>query len=204
MTIASSRHAGSFSWQWHCRNTAALSTCYMLPKKRDCPQRHCSCWCTAEDSCMPTNWRGTCARCTVAVPTGTSMLNTATCVVKCFRGWSACTGVPSASAKSQLTGQAVTTRTITITQLHLTAQILPRTCLHPPGSATWFGYMSSLATACGTAKQACSLIPADHTATTNLPFRVQSAKLCFAGQSVEKRPEVCSRGIPTATLIVDY
>ena len=44
--------------------------------------------------------------------------------------------MPSVSRTSRLTGQVATTRTITITQPHLTAHSLPCTSLCPPGSAT--------------------------------------------------------------------
>jgi len=58
------------------------------------------------------------------------------CVVKCFGSRSTCVGLWSVSTASRLTGQAATTRTITITQPHLTAHSLSCTRLCQPRSAT--------------------------------------------------------------------
>jgi len=91
------------------------------------------------------NWRGTCKWSTGAVPARTSTLNTATCVVKCFRSRSVCwrytcVGVPNTSTTSWLTGQAVTTRTVAVTRLHLPHTVHFVSVYAPslPGSATRF------------------------------------------------------------------
>ena len=46
-------------------------------------------------------------------------------------------------------------------------------------------YTSPSVAVCGAAPRVCSIFAADCTDTTVLPFRVQSAKSCFAKQSVK-------------------
>ena len=95
-------------------------------------------------SCTPANWQGTCRRCMVTVPARTSTLPAATCVVKRFRGNSACIGMWTTSTTSWPTGQVASTHTMTITQPHLTTQF----ALHPSTPAR-FGYPSPSVAACG-------------------------------------------------------
>jgi len=85
---------------------------------------------------MPATQRGTCEWCMGAVPARTSMLPTATCVVRRVHIQSACVGMPCASTMSRLTGQVATTHTNTITQPYLTTHSSHCTRLLLPGSAT--------------------------------------------------------------------
>jgi len=135
----------------------------------------------------PANHFATCKWCTDTVPARTSSLTSEMCVVKCFCGRSSTNsvGMSSANKMFQLTGQAATTHTITITKPNLTAHSLPCTHLHP------FGYKPPSVAACGATPQACSLFPADHTAAT-LPFRVQSAQSCFTINCQSSRDRQCS------------
>ena len=58
-----------------------------------------------------------------------------------------------------------------------------------PSAAAGFGYSSHSAAACTATPHGCGLFPADRTAAaTALPFGVQSAEPCLAGQSAERRP----------------
>jgi len=93
--------------------------------------------------------------------------------------------------------QVATTRTIKITQPHLTAHSSLCTRLRPPAG---FDYTSPSADACGAHLGACTLFPTDCTATA-LPFGVQS---CFARESVKWGTAVFGSGLPTAISIIDY
>jgi len=81
----------------------------------------------------PANHFATCKWCTDTVPARTSSLTSEMCVVKCFCGRSSTNsvGMSSANKMFQLTGQAATTHTITITKPNFTAHSLPCTHLHP-------------------------------------------------------------------------
>jgi len=80
---------------------------------------------------------------------------------------------------------------------HHTTHSSPCNSLHVPAG---FGYTSPSAAVCGTHTNVVSSQPTARTAA--LPFEVQSAELCFAGQSVEWRPTVFSTSLPTAMLII--
>ena len=66
-----------------------------------------------------------------------------------------------------------------------------------PSTPAGFGYTSNSAAACAAAPRGCGLFAADRTAAA-LPFGVQAAEPCLAGQSVERRPTEFSSSLATA------
>jgi len=147
---------------------------------------------------MPANWQGTCERCTGAVPARTSTFTTATRVVRRFRGRSVCIGMRSASTDWKWA------RYDYLYYHHhpatdLTTHSSPRTHLRPPGAATRLCRQLRA----GLHRQ-YGLFSVDRTAASAaLPFRVQSAELCFTRQTVG-RTEIGSVQKRLADCYVDH